>query len=273
MIPRPVSIVILALAAAGPLSAQHAEGDPTIQAGEAQGCVLCHGGHTGGAGYGLRVDGVPGTDVQAPGLGNTSRSCLRCHSTATQRDRQPEFRGRFSDRGTERFLGLDLGDDHPLGRIEQGGATASLNAWGANPQAYSFDVTAPGYAGGPDAVECTLCHDPHDRAGALPDLLEQREICSACHDPTLFLDLAHPDLACTDCHRLHGGRPGDLLASEPDSRQTCLLCHDPSGDQGWDQSFDQRPAELDPSARGMGAPRAHLPPKGGDCVDCHHQHR
>ncbi|MGW8283595.1 MAG: hypothetical protein ACWGON_09875, partial [Gemmatimonadota bacterium] len=134
---RHLPILVFILVSAGSLQAQHAERDPTIQAGEEQGCVLCHGGHPGGGGYGLRVDGVPGADVQAPGLGNTSRSCLRCHSTATQRGKQPEFRGGFSDRGTGRFLGLDLGDDHPLGRMQRGGATASLNAWGANAQVYS----------------------------------------------------------------------------------------------------------------------------------------
>lgn len=273
MIARVLPLLAFALYAAGPLAAQHAELDPTIQATEAQGCALCHGGHPGGHGYGLRVDDVPGAETQAPGLGSVSRSCLRCHSTASQRERQPEFRGRFSNRGTERFLGMDLGNDHPLGRMQEGGATASLNAWSANGQTYSFQVTAPGYAGGPDAVECTLCHDPHDRAGSLPDPLEQREICSSCHDATLFLDLAHPDLACTDCHRLHGGRPGDLLATTPDSRRTCLVCHDPSGDGAWAWSLDERPAELDPSIRGVGAPHAHVPARDGDCVDCHTQHR
>ena len=278
MRPRPLLVAAFGLLlctgpTAEPLLAQHAETDPAIQASETQGCALCHGGHTGGSGYALRVEAVPGAEVQAPGLGNVSRSCLRCHSTASQRERQPEFRGRFSDRGTERLLGINLGDDHPLGRIDRGGATASLNAWGANAQAYSFEVTAPGFAGGPEAVECTLCHDPHDRTGSLPDPLAQREICAACHDPALFLDLRHPDLACSDCHRLHGGRPGDLLASEPDARRTCLLCHDPSGDSVWARSLDDRPAELDPTVRGFGAPPAHVPARDGDCVDCHAQHR
>jgi hypothetical protein len=266
---RTLAGLALVILAVSPLSAQHAETDPTVQNLDEQGCVLCHGGHPGGGGYGLKIGQVPGAEAQAPGLGNVSKSCLRCHASASLRERQPEFRGRFdSDRG--RFLGVDLADDHPLGRFDSG-TTGSLNAWRSPEQTASFKVSGFGFAGGPDAVECVLCHDPHDRTGALPGPFEQQEICGSCHETLLVTDINHVQLACTDCHKLHGGRRGDLLAASPTVDMTCNTCHAPAG--GASVVLERRDDLLDPTSRGVGAAPSHTPPRDGDCVDCHTQHQ
>ena len=266
---RPAAAVVAVVLILVPLTAahaQHAEDSPAAQAAEVSGCAFCHGGHAGGAGYGLRTDDVSAAEMQAPGLGNVSKSCLRCHTTSSQRGRQPEFRGRAPVDMGRPFLGNDLSDDHPIGRMESTLA-GTLNTWETTRTVDPF-LSSSG-RGSPSGIECVLCHDPHDRAAILPDVDLQIAMCAECHDSTVYTFQNHATLGCTDCHRLHGGRPGDLLDGS-DSKGVCIRCHNPSGTIP--QADPDRPLSAGVSMRAVSAPSGHSTPPPGDCIECHSQH-
>lgn len=247
-----------------PIAAQHA---PSVSgsAGAQDGCQLCHGAHPGNPGsFALKTGGpsraaAGAIEHQAPGLSAVSQSCLRCHLTPNLRESQPEMLPQAREAG--KFLGVNFSDDHPLGRLDVV-LRRSLQPDLENPRPSvmrdPLDVEQMGI------MECTECHDPHDPVAAIPDPAMQRDICGDCHDSSQLADPTHWNLACTDCHRLHGaGQPG--LVAERNTSLLCQRCHD---------SLTPWPTlEADPRPRyrtGMARREAHEP--GARCLECHQAH-
>lgn len=265
----PAMGALLALALPAALRAQHAPGlvprAGAAEAPEAGDCGLCHGSHAEGgqAGYGLRTDDVPGLALQAPGLGRASLSCLRCHSTPGLRSRQPEFAGRPPAAKAGAFLSLDLADDHPVGRIRGDGLVSTGDRprpGGLGPAGRRMSLRAIG-PGATAEIQCTTCHDPHERTASLPSAETQRRLCGACHEPARYSLRRHAELACSDCHALHGGADERLLR-EGGEEPLCRSCHDgaarPRG--GIARTIAPR---IDPGHGASG---------GGSCLTCHPAH-
>lgn len=253
--------------------AQHASvatGDPSVDA-----CTLCHGSHnTGFSEANLKSGGVPEIVVDAPGIGPASQSCLRCHATAALRGVQAEFQESASASGTGRYLEYDLTDDHPLGRFD----VARLNerrrvspaSYGEviriRPRPLRFETGS--------VIECTTCHDPHDRRGVLPAVEEERMLCTSCHEPGRYaFGGGHAELPCSGCHVMHGGHETELLA-ELTSGRVCASCHEESGSAALpdiESATALRRAQIFASIAPPSS-QVHLDPPEGECVDCHAPH-
>lgn len=237
-------------------------------------CDLCHASHEAATGpYNLKA-----TDLQVwgPGggdLGVASRSCMRCHAQAGMRARQPEISASVAaglTRGT--YLGYDLSDDHPVGATVLGFSRRAELGMGRSALRGS---AAPGGrrltpAGRREAeqqgIECSRCHDPHDQQGPLPGPEREATLCASCHDVVGGAAQQHAGVACSGCHRLHGGEPGTLLRVQGGD-VACATCHD----RGAARPSDARVragVQLAPGHR-PGDPRA----RSGRCTDCHTVHK
>jgi len=254
-----VALGCLALCVGTAARAQHAEG--TL--GD-RGCDLCHGPHSRGqpGAYNLKTADVsvwlgPGV---VGGLGAVSSSCLRCHVSVAMRERQPELADRQlvgASRAT--YLGFDLSGHHPLGKVDLT-LRSGLPPRGAPAASGAVGLSALGG----DRIECTRCHDPHDRARTVPGHHEQAGLCGQCHDAGTYL-LGHESAACSDCHRLHRGMPGPLLR-EASTERLCRSCHDPA--------LGASPVNMAPVLQ---LPTAHAglghATSPGRCETCHEVHR
>jgi predicted CXXCH cytochrome family protein len=122
-------------------------------------------------------------------------------------------------------------------------------------------------------MACTTCHDPHDRAGALPSVEAERDLCGACHDLVTFGYDRHSALGCSSCHSVHGGHGRELLA-RPAVDEVCTRCHVGGGgipSAGLEVLADRR-GRLFGATPTAPAPAGHLTPPEGRCVDCHPIH-
>ena len=246
--------------------AQHATGS-AVTGAQYDGCTLCHGSHPiQSDGYALRSGDLGGI-ATAPGLGTASRSCLRCHSTASERVRQPEFSSAPVASVGGKFLQFDLSNDHPLGRV--GSASILDEGSGLEDPVRGLGGSVVLSGGFYDfaQIECTLCHDPHEEYSIIPGPEEQKVLCGSCHDPATYAFESHTSLACGNCHSLHGGYTGDLLA-EPTSTVLCQSCHETGGVSSFFsvRSGTSAAVALPP------APRGHARPPDGECTSCHRLH-
>ncbi len=253
--------------------AQHgsaATGDPAADA-----CTLCHGSHnTGFSAANLKSGGVPDIVVDAPGIGPASQSCLRCHTTAALRGAQTEFQESETPSAVGRYIEYDLTDDHPLGRFD----VARLNERRRVSAKSSREVIrirsrSLGIEKG-SVIECTTCHDPHDRRGALPAIEEERTLCTSCHEASLYaFGGGHDELPCSGCHVMHGGHDTDLLA-ELSANRVCTSCHEEDGAAALpdiESAAALRRAQIFASIAPPSS-QAHLDPVEGECAACHAPH-
>lgn len=267
----PLALILAALLVPSVGAAQH--DDLVLVDPEYSGCALCHASHNrasgaeGGA-YALRLDPLPGVwsmrSNRGVVLGAASRSCLRCHLTPEVRLRQPEFRGGGGPVGEGAYLRADLTDDHPVGRLDTDRVPLVDGAFGppSSSRVQPFGAAGPM---GQHTMECTTCHDPHDRWSSIPDADRQRVLCGACHDPAIHAsDPRHADLACSDCHGMHGGHDDALLA-ERDPDQVCTACH------GGGPALSKAASRREPAL--LMGPRGHIEPPAGTCISCHPAHR
>lgn len=266
------SIPLLALgvllAAAAPASAQ-----PAVTSGglpEAHTCEACHGSHVPDRGeYSLRLGdaGVRGSWVRGTGPGAVSQSCLRCHSTPADRMNAGADAKTGPIRLAEgKYLGLDLADDHTLGRLDRNRDDRGL-LFDTNPRNLRTRRSLTGRASilpsAMGSVECTTCHDPHRPIGPIPTPEEEPILCGACHDAGTYGYGLHVSATCSDCHRLHEGRGLDLLREE-DEELLCMSCHGGA----------RPPSGLDRARRTSlpVGPPGHVVPPAGRCSDCHPAH-
>jgi len=257
---------VVALCVPTVLHGQHPTGS-TVPGVQYEGCNLCHGPHVGGRsdGYNLRA-GDSGGMATAPGLGAASRSCLRCHSSVSERLRQPEFSGSSVAGVDGRFLQYDLSDDHPLGQIQRNSILDDGTTL-EDPTRALRGSSALGRFDEVGKIECTLCHDPHEEYSIVPGPEEQKILCGSCHDAATYSLESHASLACGNCHSLHGGHTGDLLA-EPTSTILCQSCHETGGVSA---SFSMERSASATVALPP-APRGHSRPPEGECTSCHRLH-
>ncbi len=265
-------LALTVLALANPVQAQHpvspSAPDPT------DGCGVCHGTHKGDAGVYALKGGVDRgmweqlAQAQAPGLSGISQSCLRCHGTPEFRAREPEFATRAPPAiTTGTYLGLDLSDDHPLGRIESSQAfprfgrlpdprsvrsTRSMSIWGAGADGLH--------------LECTTCHDPHRRDFGPLSAPELQTICGNCHNPATYSLAGHASQPCTGCHAMHGGAEGSLL-TEHNTDALCTECHGAASAQGPTPPMDLH------FTTGSRASLRGSPGELSTCSDCHTVHQ
>jgi predicted CXXCH cytochrome family protein len=177
--------------------------------------------------------------------------------------RQGEFAQAAPTSAGPTFLGMELGDDHPLGSLERFSASPRLDL--SDPRRMRpLDLTLSGRRG---VIECTTCHDPHDRVSTKPDAIEQRQICSVCHDPATYEYEGHTEQACSDCHALHGGAIGVLLAEQDPSR-LCGRCHLSLAPPSTLEEARRNPARTPPAPM---PGDEHVP--GADCLGCHTAHK
>ena len=252
--------MLVALCVPTCLEAQHPTGAAML-APEYEGCNLCHGPHSG------QRNG--GSIAGAPGLGAASRSCLRCHWTASERMRQPEFSA-VPTAVHGKYLQYDLTDDHPLGQVSRQSILEDTSPLVDPTRSLRATVlVGPGVNDNDlGQIECILCHDPHDRHSVIPRTEELGILCGTCHDPASYAFAGHTSLACGNCHSLHGGHDGRLLA-ERTSTVLCQSCHE-SGGMSLTESLDVSPTavvQLPP------APRGHERAPEGECISCHQLHK
>jgi len=244
------------LAPATQAAAQHAMNSDLA----ALGCAVCHSNHAGGsAAFNLLVVPVPGFEAQVPELGQSSKSCLRCHGDGTVPGDPASSMGRPFR------LGPSLADDHPLG---SGRPNVGFGVPGTSLEAIDAELSAGlGFDTG-GFVECSACHDPHDRSGDPIRTAGEAATCARCHDVTARDIQSHRTLECSGCHRLHEGA-GRLLTDDRLDR-VCGYCHLP----GY-----PAPARIaDPVGRasqsGILAPmdETHTKNLNGGCIQCHPVH-
>ena len=276
-----IAAATVAIAAGvSPSAAQHVEA-PGIVDPDLGKCRLCHRSHVSATSpYLLQVDGGAVGTYPSPGLDGSSESCMRCHWTSSLRDQQSEFIAPADPFATT-YLGPQLGDDHPLGH--QGGSgpggadpLASMGSLTEDPLASPIGMSVPLFnvSLAPDgSIQCFTCHEPHAPGSAMiPDMIEQLTLCEVCHVPYMPSPNEHTSLACTDCHRLHGGAmPG--LMRDPDTNAVCLTCHSTTptfslmaGDATAGSTDGGVPLSV------TSAPVGHELPPPGDCIACHPQH-
>jgi predicted CXXCH cytochrome family protein len=267
--------------AARNLAAQHVE-EPGIVDPSLGTCRLCHRAHVSSMQpYLLLMDSEAMGTYPSPGIDGSSESCLRCHWTAALRDQQSEFLAPADPLATS-YLGPQLGDDHPIGR--QGGGSgsggtdplASMGSLTEDPLASPAGMSVPLFnvSLAPDgSIQCFTCHEPHAPGSTIvPDMIEQLTLCEVCHVPYMPSPTEHTSLACTDCHRLHGGAMPGLLR-DPDTNAVCLTCHSTT------PTFLLMAGDVTAGSMDGGvplsvtsAPVGHELPPPGECIACHPQH-
>lgn len=227
----------------------------------ADNCDACHTPHVRSSG-GRTLKADPGggrvqawLQMQAPGAGDPSTACLRCHWTGQGRRQAPEFA--LAPLSGGRFVGPDLADDHPLGSTDP--TTLRLldgrTPWLSPSRAVSDR----------EVIECTTCHDAHTPGAALPRGAELRRLCGGCHPAEAAPFDRHSELPCTGCHELHDARQPAFLR-ETTIEFMCTRCHagpgaPQAGRLGNQSPGDEIPLTLTPS---------HNP--GSNCRECHTLH-
>jgi len=231
--------------------AQHAEAILT------EACAACHDSHgTASPGaYNLKAGDVGVWGLAGGGqLGPRSTTCLRCHASEDVRRSQSEV---MLTPGGGRFVGLDLSGQHPLGPLDR------ILGRDAIPGDATRRSPFSSFSGRDwESVECTSCHDPHQR-GAAPSNAMVTAICLDCHDPTPYR-LTHAELDCQACHDVHTRDPNRRLLAGPGADSQCRECHVSGGIlSGAGAGGSLRAPEAHPSEpQTAGAP----------CLGCHVVH-
>lgn len=253
-----------------PSQAQHARVSPAQSPESPGACGVCHTTHPDGpSAFALILDRQISDRAawlrhQARGVSQVSLSCLRCHTSSDVRRQQPEFSRRASLASERSFLGFDLGDDHLLGGFDPLLRRSPHAGMGpTDPQGARGSMPILGDTA--LVIECTTCHDPHDRVSAIPDAAKQRMVCGTCHDLSTYLTRHHSARACSDCHALHGSGQGALLAGRG-PEETCGGCHGGLGTL----PGENRTGGV--ATRGPPLPLSSGHHLGADCVSCHRVH-
>lgn len=241
--------------------AQHALGG-----GAVLDCDACHGAHPGQGelllAVGPEVSGAPIS------LGTISRSCLRCHATASDRARQPLLSGSIQQIARGRYIGTSLRAGHPLGRVDALPPTlAEQGPSLSRARSARTGMLARGRA--PD-LTCATCHDPHRRVSGPMAPAEERAVCAKCHDPSAYEHSGHQTLACSACHNPHPGpsEPRMSLSAASNADQVCAKCHTAGRVQLSTRVILTAPPPLASPGHGGASPGTE-----SNCTSCHRAHR
>lgn len=256
----------------GRASTQHAPDFDGVVPPRYQGCGMCHGTHGAGSDTRmLRVDENASIGIDRTPSGVISRSCLRCHSTASDRMQQPEFRS-ASGNLDRSLLGFDPTDDHPIG-YGLGDDPFTGSVLDDASSSLSSGVLESGSLFSASSVDCTTCHDPHARSGSVPRIEDEIVLCTSCHENGRYTFSSHQTVPCSGCHSLHGGR-GRSLLRKTDDDAVCESCHSGTGTSGLtvDPEFSTGRLKSLASFIAASASAGHAPAKEGRCASCHEVH-
>ncbi len=235
-----------------------------------------------------------------------SRLCLACHDgTVALGALQNPPTGVTNDLASSMLTGradltTDLSNDHPISFAYD---AALFGAAGAE----LHDPSGLAAAGLPlegDQLQCTTCHDPHEKdlAPFLRLTTADGTLCTTCHDKTGWAGSTHAtstaavaatDLdnrrpawvqptvagnACLSCHTPHNAVNSERLIAK-DGENTCYGCHDgtPASDM---QGEFAKTGGIHPVADSLYAglhdatkvEDAATMPLHVECMDCHNPH-
>lgn len=199
-------------------------------------CEYCHAAHVGRpTRYTLRDGGGTGEvaswqAARAPGTTAVTSSCLRCHLTEAARGRQGVPTGPQLSQAA-RYLGTAPAALHPLGAVQVRDLPPVLAVRRALDPVEKGSTYRGGRANQAVVLECSDCHDPHDRRSPIPDGSEQQLLCGSCHAAGEYASQTHVTLACSDCHSLHQARSETGLLRERTPDLQCQWCHAPASAQ------------------------------------------
>lgn len=169
-------------------------GTNTYRGASAQTCIYCHTPHAGGSSgaplwnRSLQATGftmyasptMQGTVGTVPGA--VSRACLSCHDGVGTPAIYNGVSGASHPITGTANIGVDLSNDHPVA------ITVPATYPDADIKARStWSATLPLFGAGADQLECSTCHEPHNRgaAGAGHFLRASNAgsaLCTTCHN-------------------------------------------------------------------------------------------
>ncbi len=234
-----------------------------------------------------------------------SRFCLACHDGTVALGALGNLPpGQVNDLKEDYLtgrasLGTDLADDHPISFHYDAGLQ-SANRQLANPTA--IDLPLEG-----DQLQCTTCHDPHER-DIVPFLQKTTlygEMCTTCHiqggSAWSWLSSSHANSsapggihdpwaerkpawqgntvaenACFNCHTPHNAVQPQRLVKDIEE-DTCFLCHDGNVAKTDIQAEVNKPSRHATTLfTGIHDPTEDFaipgPPVHVECADCHNPH-
>ena len=235
-------------------------------------CAACHGSHSSvPSQYGLRHDPTGQVALIAPGATPVSLSCIRCHSTSSIRQAQPEFQAGKANSSMGLFLGSSPHADHAVDGIVRDFTerpTGVLDGSAGNVEALEREWRFEDW--GATMPSCPTCHDPHSKLDGQSSPSRQRELCLSCHESVGYAYGLHSTVACSGCHRLHSGHANSLLA-DVTADAVCLNCHTVSGSsmmRSGSMIRERLLTGINPSA----LPVDHTAESSEQCLTCHGVH-
>ena len=231
-----------------------------------------------------------------------SRLCLACHdgTVALGALQNPpagnDLAATFLASGDRGFLDTDLSDDHPIS-FPYDAALLGLNPELADPAGIGLPLEG-------DQLQCTTCHDPHEK-DLVPFLRQETAngaLCITCHQradswPTSThaistASVAAADLpwrrsewvasdvagnACLSCHSPHNAENAERLIARAGGN-TCYGCHD--GTPATDIAGEFAKPAIHPVGDLAYAgihdatkiENAATMPLHAECMDCHNPH-
>lgn len=234
-----------------------------------------------------------------------SRLCLACHDgTVALGALQNPPTGVTNDLASTMLTGradltTDLSNDHPISFTYDAALAGTSGV-------ELLDPAGPVAAGLPlegDQLQCTTCHDPHEKdlAPFLRLTTADGTLCITCHDKTGWAGSTHAtstatvaatDLdnrrpawvqstvagnACLSCHSPHNAANPERLIAK-DGENTCYGCHDgtPASDIQGDFAKLAKHPVADPLYAGLhDATKVEIAdtmPLHVECMDCHNPH-
>ncbi len=227
-------------------------------------------------------------------------TCLKCHDEdseypvlpifKTPHARKADARTPFADRQCESCHGP--GGDHAA-RIRPGQERPPMPAFGTHAQTPVDEQNAQcqtchqthrriGWEGSPHETSdmlCSSCHSVHQIHDPVLSKETQPEVCFECHAQvrSQIMQLsAHPlrqgQMACTDCHDVHGNFPTDGLLQRPTLNETCYSCHaEKRGPFLWEHAPASEDCSTCHQPHGSSHPSLLTRTKPLLCQNCHSQ--
>ncbi len=225
---------------------------------EAEICVFCHAPHSASSEAPLwnrfesgRVYTPYASTTLKASVGQptgASKVCLSCHDGTValgmvrSRSQVIPFTQPI---GSERNLGTDLSDDHPIS-FRYDSSLVSSNPQLKNPAGLTGAVRLDKDS----QLQCTSCHDPHNNQFGNFSRVDavRGNLCLACHEPsgwnesihknsTAFWNGASPnpwahtswanvaDNGCENCHAQHNALGKKRLLNASTEEGVCIPCH------------------------------------------------
>lgn len=169
-------------------------GTNAYKGSSSQTCIYCHTPHSAGTnqvplwnrslqatGFTMYTSATLNSTVGAQ-PGAVSRACLSCHDGVGTPALYTGVTGLLKPITGTAVLGTDLSNDHPValtvGAVPVDPGIRAPSTWSA---------TLPLFGTNRDQLECSTCHDPHNRGAALAGKFlrvsnTSSALCTTCHN-------------------------------------------------------------------------------------------